>query len=74
MLLVHGVDDRTVRFSQTVDLTRRLAAAGVRYEELVIPDDTHHFLRHANWVRVNAATADFFDRAFAGALTRAARR
>ena len=74
VLLVHGDDDRNVRFSQTVDLTRRLAAAGVRYEELVIPDDTHHFLRHANWVRVNAATADFFDRAFAGALTRAARR
>jgi dipeptidyl aminopeptidase/acylaminoacyl peptidase len=64
VLLVHGDDDRNVRFAETVDLARRLAAAGVKYEELIVPDDTHHFMRHANWVRVNRATADFFDRAF----------
>lgn len=64
VLLIHGDDDRNVRFSETVDLARRLALAGVPYEELVIPDDTHHFMRHANWVRVNQATADFFDRVF----------
>lgn len=64
VLLIHGDDDRNVRFSETVDLARRLALAGVPYEELVIPDDTHHFMRHANWVRVNQATADFFDRHF----------
>lgn len=64
VLLIHGDDDRNVRFSETVDLARRLALAGVPYEELVIPDDTHHFMRHANWVRVNQATADFFDRQF----------
>jgi hypothetical protein len=34
----------------------------VRFEELVIPDDTHHFMRHANLVRVNAAVADFLER------------
>ena len=62
VLLIHGDDDRNVRFSQTVDLVRRLAAAGVPYEELVIPDDTHHFLLHANQLRVNTATAAFFDR------------
>ena len=50
VLLIHGDDDRNVRFSQTVDLARRLAARGVSFEELVIPDDTHHFLRHANQV------------------------
>ena len=64
MLLIHGDDDRNVRFSETVDLARRLALAGVPYEELIVPDDTHHFMRHANWVRVNQATADFFDRKF----------
>ncbi len=64
VLLIHGDDDRNVRFSQTVDLVRRLAAAGVPYEEIVIPDDTHHFLLHANQMRVNAATAAFFDRQF----------
>jgi dipeptidyl aminopeptidase/acylaminoacyl peptidase len=62
VLLIHGDDDRNVRFSQTVDLARRLTAARVPFEELIIPDDTHHWLRHANAVRVNAATADFFDR------------
>ena len=62
VLLIHGDDDRNVRFSQTVDLARRLAAAGVPFEELVIPDDTHHWLRHANALKVNAATAEFFDR------------
>ncbi|HYN85528.1 MAG TPA: prolyl oligopeptidase family serine peptidase [Pyrinomonadaceae bacterium] len=64
VLLIHGDDDRNVRFSQTVDLVRRLERAGVPFEELVIPDDTHHFMRHANSVRVNAATADFFDKHF----------
>jgi len=46
-----------VRFSQTTDLVRRLEKAGVSYEELVIPDDTHHFMRHANLVKVDAAVA-----------------
>jgi dipeptidyl aminopeptidase/acylaminoacyl peptidase len=64
VLLIHGDDDRNVRFSETVDLARRLAAAGVEYEELIVPDDTHHFMRHANWVKVNQATADYFDRKF----------
>ena len=62
VLLIHGDDDRNVRFSETVDLARRLAAQGVAYEELIIPDDTHHFMRHANWVKVNQATADYFDK------------
>ena len=66
VLLIHGDDDRNVRFSQTVDLARRLERAGVRYEELVIPDDTHHFMLHSNWLRVGAATAGFFER-FIGA-------
>jgi dipeptidyl aminopeptidase/acylaminoacyl peptidase len=64
VLLIHGDDDRNVRFSQTTDLVRRLEKAGVSFEELVIPDDTHHFMRHANIVKVNAATAAFFDRVF----------
>jgi hypothetical protein len=25
-------------------------------------DDTHHFMRHANWITVNQATAEFFAR------------
>ncbi|HUS18518.1 MAG TPA: prolyl oligopeptidase family serine peptidase [Terriglobales bacterium] len=64
VLLIHGDDDRNVRFSQTVDLVRRLAEKKVPYEELVIVDDTHHFMRHANQVRVDAAVAEFFERKF----------
>ena len=62
VLLIHGDDDRNVRFSQTVDLARRLGAKGVSFEELVIPDDTHHFMRHANAVRVNEAVAEYLER------------
>ena len=64
VLVIHGDDDRNVRFSQTTDLVRRLEKANVTFEELVIPDDTHHFMRHANLVKVNNATAAFFDRIF----------
>jgi dipeptidyl aminopeptidase/acylaminoacyl peptidase len=70
VLLIHGDDDRNVRFSQTTDLVRRLEKAGVPFEELVIPDDTHHFLRHANSVKVNSATAAFFDKVFGMNLRR----
>jgi dipeptidyl aminopeptidase/acylaminoacyl peptidase len=68
VLLIHGDDDRNVRFSQTVDLARRLAAQGVDYEELIIVDDTHHWMRHANQRRVDAATAEYFDRKLKGAV------
>jgi dipeptidyl aminopeptidase/acylaminoacyl peptidase len=62
VLLIHGDEDRNVRFSQTVDLVARLKAQGVEYEELVIPDDTHHWMRHANGVRVYDAAAAYFER------------
>lgn len=75
VLLIHGDDDRNVAFSQTVDLARRLEAKGVPFEELVIVDDTHHFMRHANQVRVDAAIAGYFEKRFAsGAATAATPR
>ena len=37
VLLIHGDDDRNVKFSQTVDLAERLRKAGVPLEELVFP-------------------------------------
>ncbi len=66
VLLLHADDDRNVRFSQTVDLVRRLAAQGVEYEEIVIPDDTHHMLKHSSWIRVDRATAEYFERKLMG--------
>jgi len=67
VLLIHGDDDRNVRFSSTVDLVRRLSAAGVPFGEIVIPDDTHHMMRHANWILVDKAVASFFMQKLGGA-------
>ncbi len=67
VLLIQGDDDRNVRFHQTVDLARRLEAQGVDFEELIIPDDTHHFLKHAHWVTVDSAAAAYFERKLGGA-------
>lgn len=61
-LLIHGDDDRNVRVGQTVDLARRLDARGIAYEELIIPNEIHDFLRHDSWKRVDAATAEFLER------------
>jgi dipeptidyl aminopeptidase/acylaminoacyl peptidase len=62
VLLIQGDDDRNVHFSETVDLARRLAAHGVPYEELVIPDEIHGFLRYASWLKADKATAEFLAR------------
>ena len=62
VLLIHGDDDRNVHFHQTVDLARRLTAQGVRYEELVLPDEIHGFLRHASWLQADSALVAWFGR------------
>jgi dipeptidyl aminopeptidase/acylaminoacyl peptidase len=62
VLLIQGDDDRNVAFHQTVDLARRLDAKGVRYEELVIPNEIHGFLRFDSWARADAATVAFLTR------------
>jgi len=59
VLLIHGDDDRNVQVSQTVDLAQRLRAKGVRFEEMLIPDEIHDFLRHQTWIAVSRATTDF---------------
>jgi dipeptidyl aminopeptidase/acylaminoacyl peptidase len=66
VLVIHGDDDRNVRFSQSSDLVRRLAARGVPFETLVIPDDTHHFLRYAHILAVDSAAAEFLERKLKG--------
>ena len=48
--------------SQTVDLIERLKGRGVRYEELIIPDETHHWLLFRSWLRITKATAAFLSR------------
>ena len=62
VLLIHGDDDRNVPFSQTVDLVQRLRAEHIPFEQLILPDEIHGFLRWKDWVRSYSAAAEFFDR------------
>jgi dipeptidyl aminopeptidase/acylaminoacyl peptidase len=62
VLLIQGDDDRNVRFQQTVDLAQRLEARNLPFEELVLPNEIHGFLRHASWLRADLATAQFLAR------------
>jgi len=62
VLLIQGDDDRNVSFHQTVDIARRLSAAGVSYEELVLPDEIHGFLRHQSWMTADSATVAYFNK------------
>jgi dipeptidyl aminopeptidase/acylaminoacyl peptidase len=59
VLLIQGDDDRNVRFHEMVDLVQRLRKAGVPYEEIVIPNEIHGFLRWQDWLRADQATAAF---------------
>ncbi len=62
VLLIHGDDDRNVRFEQTVDLAQRLNSRGIEYEELVLPNEIHGFLRYSDWLKADAAMVDFLGR------------
>jgi dipeptidyl aminopeptidase/acylaminoacyl peptidase len=62
VLLIQGDDDRNVLFHQTVDLARRLDAQGAPYEEMVIPNEIHGFLRYDAWLKADTATAAFLDK------------
>jgi dipeptidyl aminopeptidase/acylaminoacyl peptidase len=66
VLVIHGDDDRNVRFSQSTDLVRRLQTSGVEHETLLIPDDTHHWMRHVNVLTVDSATAAFLEKKLMG--------
>lgn len=60
VMLIHGDDDRNVQFSQSTDMNRRLLEKGVDVSTLVIVDDTHHWMKYENVMKVNQAVADFF--------------
>jgi dipeptidyl aminopeptidase/acylaminoacyl peptidase len=61
VLLIQGDDDRNVHFFQTVDLARRLDKQNVPYQELVLPNEIHGFLRHASWLKADQAAVEFLD-------------
>ena len=62
VLLIQGDDDRNVHFHQTVELANRLKAQGVKFEELVLPDEIHGFLRYHSWLTADRATVEWFGR------------
>ena len=70
VLLIQGDDDHNVAFSESVRLTEGLRDHGVEYQELVLPDEIHGFLRYASWVRAYQATADFLDAKLAAGAAR----
>ena len=64
VLLIQGDDDRNVHFHQMVDLVRRLQLKHVPYQEIVIPDEIHGFLRYHSWLEADQATAAYFAQQF----------
>ncbi len=62
VLLIHADDDRNVPFDQTVELAHRLEQQHTPFEELVIPNDIHGFLRWASWLQADQATVQFLSR------------
>lgn len=62
VLFIHGDDDRNVSFSQTVDLIAALRGQNVYFEQLVIPDEIHMFLRHISFLQAYHAEFDFLQR------------
>jgi dipeptidyl aminopeptidase/acylaminoacyl peptidase len=59
VLFIHGDDDRNVQVSHTTDLIRRFEERKMPYEYLIIPDDSHHWMKYSNLVKVNKATVEF---------------
>lgn len=62
VLFIHSDDDRNVEVSQTTDLIRRFEELGMPYEAVLIPGDTHHWMRWENRVQVGQLTADFLEK------------
>ena len=62
VLLIQGDDDRNVEFHQMVDLVERLRLTHVPFEQIVIPNEIHGFLRYASWLQADTATADYLAR------------
>ncbi|HEV3091841.1 MAG TPA: prolyl oligopeptidase family serine peptidase [Candidatus Cybelea sp.] len=66
VLLIQGDDDRNVEFAQMVDLVARLRRAHVPFEEIVIPNEIHGFLRYQSWLEADGATVSYLLRKLSG--------
>ncbi len=62
-MIIHGDDDRNVAFSAGISLISRFTQKGNPYfESLVIPGDSHHWMKYSDIIKVNTAAADFLKR------------
>jgi dipeptidyl aminopeptidase/acylaminoacyl peptidase len=62
VLLVHGDDDRNVKFNQTVVLADALRKQKVAVEELIFPDEVHEFLLYRHWREAYEAADRFLEK------------
>lgn len=62
VLIIHGDDDRNVKFNESIRLVAALRNQGIEPETMVFPDDVHDFLTYDNWSRIYRASLDFFNR------------
>ena len=62
VLLIHGDDDRNVKFNQTVVLADALRQGKVTVEELIFPDEIHEFLLYRHWREAYEAADRFFEK------------
>ena len=69
VLVIHGDDDRNVKFAETVTLVEALRERSVEVEQLIFPDEVHGFLMHRSWMAAYRAAADFFDRKLRTSVT-----
>ncbi|WP_297337114.1 prolyl oligopeptidase family serine peptidase [Algoriphagus sp.] len=59
VLFIHSDDDRNVNVAQTTNLIRRFDELNKPYESILIPGDTHHWMKWENMIRVSHETANF---------------
>ena len=64
VLLIQGDDDRNVHFHQMVDLVQRLRKHHVPFQQIVIPNEIHGFLRYHSWLEADTATGKYFQAQF----------
>jgi len=65
VLVISGDDDGNVPFSQSVDLVARFREKGFPFESLVVPDETHHWMKYSHMLKMDSATAEFLERKLA---------
>jgi dipeptidyl aminopeptidase/acylaminoacyl peptidase len=62
VLLIQGDDDRNVNFANSVRMAAALREKGVAFEQMILPDEIHDFLVHADWLAVYHAADRFLEK------------